>query len=218
MEDIVRVHQEVVATQAKTKDEVILRQGACKLLSVARVVFTDPAIQGLRARAAEQEDTILALRFTLETCALEVIGHAAVLEAVRLYAHSYFGLTCQCRFCAKTFNEPEEWVNKKMRCRLFSQVNQLLNMCGITFTFMRYFKGNPCEDIPPIPEDFAAKRTIFIPDTITHLDKHIVFEQMGNVYDFKFGTPLHDVDSLYHPEGFKLLKFVKLLREKTLET
>lgn len=218
MEDITRLQDEVIATQANTERDAIIRQGACRLLDVAKVVFTDPAIQELKSRLVQQKDVILALRFTLETCALETIGHSAVLDAIKLYAHGYFGLTCNCRFCAKTFNEPDEWVNRKMRCKLFSEINGLLHQCGITFTFMRYFKGNQCEDVPSMPADFPTARTIFLPDTITHVDKHIVFEQMGNIYDFKFGTPLHSVDSMYHPEGFKLLELIRRLREKTMQS
>ena len=41
---------------------------------------------------------------------------------------------------------------------------------------------------------------------------------MGNSYVFKFGKPLHFVDSPYHPEGFKLLELVKRLRIKAMDT
>ena len=217
MEESVRADQESLATRPKTKDEAIISTEACKLIEVARLVYTDPVIQELRARLAEKEEMILNLRFTLETCALEVIGPAAVLEAIKMFAHGYFGLVCSCKFCANTFNEPQYFVKSKMRCKLFDEVIALLRQCNLSFGFMLGFKGNEMEDIPPIPADFSTRRTIFIPETISHVDKHIVFERMGNVYDFKFGTPLHCVDSVYHPEALKLRELIRCIREKTMQ-
>lgn len=208
----------------ETKDEKTIRRQACRLLEVARVVYTEPVIKHQSFRIAELQAQNAQLRVSLATtrAALEnytvlTLGPMAVLIGIKLYANHYFGLTCHCRHCCNTFGEIEQRA-RKHACLIFPELIQMLRDCDLSFAFMRYDKGHPVLFHPDPPADFPPARSLFSPETLSHIDKHIVFEQMGNSYVFKFGKPLHFVDSPYHPEGFKLLELVKRLRIKAMDT
>jgi len=208
----------------ETKDEKTIRSQACRLLQVAKLVYTDPVIKHqsiriaeLQAQNARLQVSLATKRAALENYTVLTLGPVAVLIAIKLYANHYYGLTCHCRHCCETFGEVEERV-RKGRCLIFPELIQMLRDCDLTFGFMHYYKGNPVEFHPDQPEDFPPARSLFSPETLSHVDSHIVFEQMGNSYVFKFGKPLHFVDSPYHPEGFKLLELVKRLRIKAMDT
>jgi len=219
-----RLNTLLILGQPETEDEKMIRQQSCRLFQVARNVYTNPVIMEQRRRIAQLQAqnarlqvSLAHTRAALENYTVLTLGPVAVLIGIKLYANHYFGLTCHCRHCCNTFGEIEQRA-RKHACLIFPELIEMLRDCDLSFAFMRYYKGNPVEYHPDPPADFPPTRSLFSPETLSHIDKHIVFEQMGNSYVFKFGKPLHFVDSPYHPEGFKLLELVKRLRIKAMDT
>lgn len=200
----------------ENEDDKMVRTQASRLLGVTKNFFVEPVIQELRAQNTKLRVSLAYARASLENYTVLTLGPAAVLVAIKLYANKYFGLTCHCRHCCDVFDEPRTLVEQR-RCLVFIELIAEIHSCDLSYGFMQYYDGKPVEGHPPVPEDFPPKSSIFDPETLSHIDKHIVFQRMGNAYEFKFGRPLYSVDSPYHEEGFKLLELVKRLRIKSMD-
>lgn len=200
-----------------TQDEAVIRKQACRLLSVAKTVFACPVIDEQKVKIAQLQKTVVSLRSDIRECIVETIGRPALMDAIKLYANTYFGLTCYCRYCCEIFGAPAHRIQERKRCQIFPKLIETFRECDVTFGFVYYYKGNPCEGQPEIPADFPPEGSAFPPESLSHMDKHVVFERMGNAYEFKFGTPLHFVDSMHHPEGIKILRLIKRLHARAME-
>jgi hypothetical protein len=199
------------------KNQKMIQRQACRLLGVANTVFTDPAIQALKAELLHVRAERDSLRLSLKTCTRDMISVAAVVDAIMLFNNSDSGLLCCCKHCGKVFQMQPEKIRRKAGCTVFNSLIELLRENNLTFSFLKYYKGTPCEGLPPVPAGFPPTGTAFLPSTLSHLDSHFVFEQMGNAYNFSFGRPLWYVDSPYHPEGMKVLGLIKTLHRKAID-
>jgi hypothetical protein len=199
------------------RNQKMIQSQACRLLGVANIVFTDPAIKALKAELSLVRAERDSLRLSLGTCTRDMISVAAVVDAIMLFNNSDVGLFCCCKHCGKVFQMQPNRIRRKAGCTVFNSLIECLRENGLTFSFLKYYKGTPCEGLPPVPADFPPKRTVFPTSTLSHLDSHFVFEQMGNAYNFSFGQPLWYVDSPYHPEGMKVLGLVKTLHRKAID-
>jgi hypothetical protein len=205
------------------KNDLLIQKQACRLLSVANVVYTDPLVRLLRDRlkpVTEERDRLQEERDKLRTqlafAVRESLGIAVLRRQIMLYSCDYFGLQCNCQFCCRAFDLSETRIKQRRMCEVFGNAIEVLRESGLRYAFIKYRTGRLVEFHPEVPADFPPLNTAFPADTLSHIQAHIVFDQIGNPYDFKYGRRLWHVDSLEHPEAVKLYAAIKELQRRSL--
>ena len=208
-------------TATERYNKLLVQRQSVRLLSVASVVFTDPLIKTLRdenkrlALGVKRVEKQLAVTEAILGTTMEhFLGANTFLIAIKNFNNTHLGARCNCPHCTRALMLPPLRQNANKLCTLFIELAQTLHAHEITFVCRLDRNGAVRQGLPPVPADFPPPGIAFDADTVSHLDLHLVFEQMGNPYDFKYGMRLWIADSPYHPELFKVHNLMRHMYQR----
>ena len=208
-------------TATERYNKQLVQGQSLRLMSVAHLVFTDPLIKALREEnkrlalgVQRVEKQLAATQGVLDNTMEHFLGANTFLIAIKNFNNTHLGARCNCPHCTRALMLPPLRQNAIKLCNLFIELAQTLHAHEISFVCRLDRNGDVRQGLPPVPADFPPPGIAFHADTVSHLDLHIVFEQMGNPYDFKYGMRLWTADSPYHPELFKVHNLMRHMYQR----
>lgn len=204
-------------------------QGA-KMLTVSKIIFTDPVIERLRGQnkelreeneklAGKLEQQRLSSDAMLATLTVEFLGPHKLLEAIKTFKVFSFDTLCYCMHCSRVFQTPYRSSRYPGRiCPIFVQLVTQLRNHHLSFRCLYHPDGSKVYENHTIPpEGFDPNSSAFPNESVAHQNAHIVFRETGNPYDFKYGLRLCDADTPFHPEIRKVNELIATLRSYHLD-
>lgn len=215
------LHHDPESKSRTASDLTVPRQEEDRLPSVANVVFVDPLVRALNDENKRLQQEVLTVSKELSTTQAilnsmmeHFLGTNTFLVAIKNFNNTHLGARCNCPHCTRALMLPPLRQNADRLCNLFAELVQMLEAHEISFVCLAYRNGDPLEGLTPAPADFPPPGIAFDKDTISHLDVHIVFEQVWNAYDFKYGKKLWSADTPYHPEIFKVYSLMRHMYQR----